>query len=49
MLFTDFDLRGTSSGRAETIDGSVNGGTAQRIDVETSSGAIRLLRMQPQP
>jgi Putative adhesin len=49
VLFTDFGLRGTSSGPAETIDGSVNGGTAQRIDVENSSGAIRLLRLQPQP
>jgi Putative adhesin len=49
VLFTDFGLRGTSSGGAETIDGSVNGGTTQRIDVETSSGAIRLLRLQPQP
>ncbi len=48
MLFTDFGLRGTSSGRAETIDGSVNGGSTQRIDVETSAGAIRLLRLQPQ-
>ena len=48
ILFTDFGLRGTSSGGAETIDGSVNGGTTQRIDVETSSGAIRLLRLQPQ-
>jgi Putative adhesin len=49
VLFTDFGLRGVSSGRAETIDGSVNGGSAQRIDVETSAGAIRLLRLQPQP
>lgn len=49
ILFTDFGLRGTSSGGAETIDGSVNGGTTQRIDVETSSGAVRLLRLQPQP
>jgi putative adhesin len=48
-LFTDFGLRGVSSGRAETIDGSVNGGTAQRIDVETATGSIRLLRLQPQP
>lgn len=48
-LFTEFGLTGTSSGRAETIDGSVNGGGANAIDVETSQGAIRLLRMQPQP
>lgn len=49
VLFTDFGLRGTSNGSAETIDGTVNGGSSQRIDVETSSGAIRLLRLEPQP
>lgn len=48
-LFTDFGLQGTSSGSAETIDGSVNGGGPQRIEVESKSGAIRLLRLQPQP
>ena len=48
-LFTDFALRGTSIGQSETIDGSVNGGDARRIDVETGAGAIRLLRLQPQP
>jgi DUF4097 and DUF4098 domain-containing protein YvlB len=48
-LFTDFGLRGVSTGRAETIDGSVNGGSTQRIDVETATGSIRLLRLQPQP
>lgn len=48
-LFTDFGLRGTSSGSAETIDGIVNGASSSRIDVETSAGAIRLLRLQPQP
>jgi hypothetical protein len=49
VLFTDFALRGTSTGRSETIDGIVNGGSTQRLDVETSAGAIRLLRLQPQP
>jgi hypothetical protein len=49
VLFTDFGLRGVSAGRSETIDGAVNGGAAQRVDVETASGAIRLLRLQPQP
>jgi hypothetical protein len=48
-LFTDFPLRGTSQGQSETIDGSVNGGGARRIEVETGAGAIRLLRLQPQP
>jgi hypothetical protein len=49
VLFTDFALRGTSNGRAETIDGSVNGGGAQTIDAETDAGAIRLMRLAPQP
>lgn len=49
VLFTDFGLRGVSNGRAETIDGTVNGGSSQRVDIETTSGAIRLLRLQPQP
>ncbi|MHB8433777.1 MAG: DUF4097 family beta strand repeat-containing protein [Candidatus Tyrphobacter sp.] len=47
-IFTDFNLRGTSSGRSETIDGSVNGGAASGIDVECRRGAIRLLRLAPQ-
>jgi len=47
-LFTDFDLRGTSSGASETIDGAVNGGSAQRIDVETRAGTVRLLRLHPE-
>ncbi|MBV9332964.1 MAG: DUF4097 family beta strand repeat protein [Candidatus Eremiobacteraeota bacterium] len=48
-LFSDFGLRGVSNGPAETIDGIVNGGSSQRIDVETATGSIRLLRLQPQP
>ncbi len=48
-LFTDFPLRGTSQGQSETIDGSVNAGETRRIDVETSAGSIRLLKLQPQP
>jgi DUF4097 and DUF4098 domain-containing protein YvlB len=48
VLFTDFGLRGTSVGRAETIDGDVNGGGGHGIDVNASSGDIRLLRLQPQ-
>ena len=47
-LFTDFDLRGTSQGASETIDGPVNGGGPQRIDVETGAGMIRLLRLHPE-
>ena len=48
-LFSDFGLHGSSTGSAETIDGSVNGGSVSRIDARTSAGAIRLLRLQPQP
>ena len=47
-LFTEFGLRGTSQGGSETIEGRVNGGGSHGIDVETSSGAIRLLRLRPQ-
>lgn len=48
-LFTDFPLRGTSQGTSETIEGDVNGGGPQSIRVETGTGAIRLLKLQPQP
>jgi hypothetical protein len=48
-LFTDFGLRGVSNGTAETIDGDVNGGATQRVNVETAKGSIQLLRLQPQP
>jgi len=48
-LYTDFGLRGTSSGSAETIDGNVNGGGGHGIDVESTSGSVRLLKLQPQP
>jgi hypothetical protein len=47
-LFTDFGLRGSAAGHAETIDGVLGGGGSQRIDVETAIGSIRLLRLQPQ-
>ena len=47
-LFTDFDLRGTSEGSAETIDGRVNGGGSHGVDVRTTDGTIRLLRLHPQ-
>jgi hypothetical protein len=48
-LFTDFNLRGSSQGAAETIDGVVNRGGAQRIEVDTGNGSIRLLRLHAQP
>jgi len=47
-LFSDFDLRGTSQGKSETIDGAVNGGSASRLDVYARAGAIRLLRLHPE-
>jgi len=47
-LFTDFALRGTSSGTSETIDGDVNGGGPRGIDIESNAGVIRLLRLHPE-
>lgn len=47
-LFDDFNLRGTSAGTSETIDGAVNGGGNQRIDVQVTRGSIRLLRLHAQ-
>ena len=47
-LFDDFGLKGTSQGNSETIDGSVNGGGSQRVDIEAKHGTIRLLRLAPQ-
>jgi hypothetical protein len=48
VLFTDFDLRGTSHGFNETIDAPVNGGGAFGLDLESHKGAVRLLRLTPQ-
>jgi hypothetical protein len=47
-VFSDFGLRGTSEGNAETIEAPVNGGGKQEIDVETGQGVARLLRLTPQ-
>jgi len=47
-LFTDFGLRGTSSGTSETIDANVNGGSPYGIDIESHAGVVRLLRLAPQ-
>ena len=49
MIFTDFNLRGTSQGGAETIDGDVNGGGGHGVEIDTCAGAIRLLQLHPQP
>jgi hypothetical protein len=48
-LFTDFGLRGNSQGNSETIEGDVSGGGGHGIDVTAGAGAIRLLRLVPQP
>ncbi|MHB8147067.1 MAG: DUF4097 family beta strand repeat-containing protein [Vulcanimicrobiaceae bacterium] len=48
-LFTDFPLRGTASGKSETIDGVVNGGADRAIDIEVERGDIRLLSLHPEP
>ncbi|MBV9270701.1 MAG: DUF4097 family beta strand repeat protein [Candidatus Eremiobacteraeota bacterium] len=47
-IFTDFPLRGTSSGQSETIDGVLNGGARRAIDIEVGEGVIRLLQLKPQ-
>lgn len=47
-LFSDFNLRGTSNGTAETIDGIINGGGDRAIDVHVERGSIRLLRLHAQ-
>jgi len=47
-IFTDFPLRGSSSGLSETIDGTLNGGASRAIDVEVGEGVIRLLQLKPQ-
>jgi Putative adhesin len=48
-LFTDFGLTGTSKGASETIDAPVNGGDpSRRIDIETTGGTIRLLKLHPE-
>ncbi|HVA27596.1 MAG TPA: DUF4097 family beta strand repeat-containing protein [Candidatus Baltobacteraceae bacterium] len=46
-LFTDFPLRGSSNGSAETIDANVNGGTTRTLDIEVKHGTIRLLSLKP--
>lgn len=47
-IFTDFGLRGTSTGSNETIDSPVNGGSGYGIDIESRRGTVRLLRLTPQ-
>ncbi len=47
-IFTDFELRGTSQGDAETIDGQIGGGNTRTIDVMVRNGSIRMLQLKPQ-
>jgi DUF4097 and DUF4098 domain-containing protein YvlB len=47
-IFTDFNLRGTAQGTAETVDGNVNGGSGRGVDIETGAGEVRLLQLHPQ-
>lgn len=49
VLFTDFaGLRGSSNGKAETIDAQVNGGGPHTLELESGAGQVRLLRLTPQ-
>ncbi|HVS45297.1 MAG TPA: DUF4097 family beta strand repeat-containing protein [Verrucomicrobiae bacterium] len=47
-IFTDFALRGTSSGTSETIVGNVGDANERSIDIEARDGSIRLLQLKPQ-
>jgi len=47
-IFTDFNLRGTSSGDTETIAGSIGRGGNRKVDVHVTNGSIRMLKLTPQ-
>jgi hypothetical protein len=47
-VFSDFNLRGVSTGNSETIDTFINGGGPRSIDVEVKRGSIRLMQLKPQ-
>lgn len=47
-VFSDFDLRGTSHGTSETINGAINGGGPRSIDVTVGTGSIRMMQLKPQ-
>lgn len=47
-VYSDFPLRGTSQGNAETIDSVINGGAPRSIDIEVKTGSIRLMQLKPQ-
>ncbi len=48
-IFSDFGIRGSARGTAETIDAQIGNATQKHgIDIEIKSGSIRLLRLIPQ-
>lgn len=47
-IYSDFPLKGTSKGNAETISSVINGGGPRSIDVEVKTGSIRLMQLKPQ-
>ncbi len=47
-VFTDFDLRGTSRGMAETIVGNIGSGGDRSVVVRVANGNVRLLKLVPQ-
>ena len=47
-IFTDFNLRGTSKGNAETIVGSIGRGGSRKVDIHVTNGSIRMLKLTPQ-
>jgi hypothetical protein len=48
MIYTDFNIRGTSRGTSEQIAAPVQGGSSRNLILRTSKGAIRLLKLVPQ-
>lgn len=47
-IFTDFNLRGTASGQAETITGTIGSGGRRTLVVRTKNGNVRLMKLVPQ-
>ncbi|MEO6913074.1 MAG: hypothetical protein ABI182_03510 [Candidatus Baltobacteraceae bacterium] len=48
-IFSDFGIRGSARGMAETIDAQIGNPTQRHgIDIEIRNGSIRLLRLVPQ-
>ena len=47
-VFSDFNIRGTSHGTAETIDSAINGGGPRVVYASVHTGSIRLMQLKPQ-